>query len=466
MIDPRSRGVLDPPAEPIIGLAEGETRWRGMTSLGRRCCLKFKSVTSNAPDSVGSKAPLPSPDMQSSRISSARSIPAIEEVVGLVLPALDADVPDSDRWRDAAEAAPSAAASGEIDIRFRISEALEKALNPPRHSGRHEGARAEQVVFAPSGHARRRNRSAPKAASRRFPTQQEILRNVFAGQDHRRRVHRNERRRVGKQIVQPVEKFLRQSETLVPRPASLDLPAHELPPSAARCGQVAGRNALHLRNGRADMAEDALFLVFRQPGHGLVPRMPCSRVMTRYGHWSRSPSSTISGIGTPSRPRKLRQRGPLRDELLAQQRRKNLQHQPPSRATTRLVPVGEHVRRRHAAGHGCARYRAPPAAIVTRRCARRWKAAIVLTIGSECMMGNGFRKSVRSREVWTSLAIRAGALELAQQAVAALDRGIQRGLRGFLAAEGLLQLVVDHIADQDERPEPDAPANFRSAVSA
>jgi len=27
-----SRGVLDAPLEPVIGLAEGETRWRGMTA--------------------------------------------------------------------------------------------------------------------------------------------------------------------------------------------------------------------------------------------------------------------------------------------------------------------------------------------------------------------------------------------------------------------------------------------------
>jgi hypothetical protein len=28
----RSRGVLDPPLEPVIGLAKGETRWRRMTT--------------------------------------------------------------------------------------------------------------------------------------------------------------------------------------------------------------------------------------------------------------------------------------------------------------------------------------------------------------------------------------------------------------------------------------------------
>jgi hypothetical protein len=27
----KGRGVLDTPQEPVIGLAEGETRWRGMT---------------------------------------------------------------------------------------------------------------------------------------------------------------------------------------------------------------------------------------------------------------------------------------------------------------------------------------------------------------------------------------------------------------------------------------------------
>ena len=33
VIESRGRGVLDSPPEPVIGLAEGETRWRGMTVL-------------------------------------------------------------------------------------------------------------------------------------------------------------------------------------------------------------------------------------------------------------------------------------------------------------------------------------------------------------------------------------------------------------------------------------------------
>jgi len=32
-MESRSRGVLDTPQEPVIGLAEGETRWRGMTTV-------------------------------------------------------------------------------------------------------------------------------------------------------------------------------------------------------------------------------------------------------------------------------------------------------------------------------------------------------------------------------------------------------------------------------------------------
>jgi len=31
VIEPRGCGILDPPLEPVIGLAEGETRWRRMT---------------------------------------------------------------------------------------------------------------------------------------------------------------------------------------------------------------------------------------------------------------------------------------------------------------------------------------------------------------------------------------------------------------------------------------------------
>jgi hypothetical protein len=32
MLESKSRGVLDTPLEPVIGLAGGETRWRSMTT--------------------------------------------------------------------------------------------------------------------------------------------------------------------------------------------------------------------------------------------------------------------------------------------------------------------------------------------------------------------------------------------------------------------------------------------------
>jgi hypothetical protein len=31
VLEPRGRRLLDAPPEPVIGLAAGETRWRGMT---------------------------------------------------------------------------------------------------------------------------------------------------------------------------------------------------------------------------------------------------------------------------------------------------------------------------------------------------------------------------------------------------------------------------------------------------
>jgi len=34
VMESRSRGILDTPLEPVIGLAQGETRWRGMTAAG------------------------------------------------------------------------------------------------------------------------------------------------------------------------------------------------------------------------------------------------------------------------------------------------------------------------------------------------------------------------------------------------------------------------------------------------
>jgi hypothetical protein len=53
MIESSSRGVQDAPLEPVIGLAEGETRWRGMTtgSVARsRPSLRANGSRECAPD--------------------------------------------------------------------------------------------------------------------------------------------------------------------------------------------------------------------------------------------------------------------------------------------------------------------------------------------------------------------------------------------------------------------------------
>jgi hypothetical protein len=42
-MESKSCGVLDIPLEPVIGLAEGETRWRSMTGLcEERCDAQFR----------------------------------------------------------------------------------------------------------------------------------------------------------------------------------------------------------------------------------------------------------------------------------------------------------------------------------------------------------------------------------------------------------------------------------------
>jgi len=48
MMESIDRSVLDTPLEPVIGLAEGETRWRSMTVLvKRRRSLLFQNLKSD-----------------------------------------------------------------------------------------------------------------------------------------------------------------------------------------------------------------------------------------------------------------------------------------------------------------------------------------------------------------------------------------------------------------------------------
>jgi hypothetical protein len=49
VIEPKGRGVLDTPLEPVIRLAEGETRWRGMTVEGGEvACARNDDKTTQA----------------------------------------------------------------------------------------------------------------------------------------------------------------------------------------------------------------------------------------------------------------------------------------------------------------------------------------------------------------------------------------------------------------------------------
>ena len=168
--------------------------------------------------------------------------------------------------------------------------------------------------------------------------------------------------------------------------------------------------------------------------------MPGRRVMTRYGQPSRSPSNRISGIGKLSRPRNCASEPRSETNWSRSIGGKIFRISSSPRPTTRLVPVRENMRRSRFQDHGRARCRAPPAAIATR-----FGAPGAGTFRQSSKLGSGYRSSVRI-----------GALELAQQAVAALDGKIHRGLRGPLAAEHLLQLLVDHVADQDEGAKPDS----------
>src|SRR6185312_15230714 len=107
-----------------------------------------------------------------------------------------------------------------------------------------------------------------------FAAQQQILRDVFTGQDDRRGVHRNQRRRIANNLVEPLPIFSRQPETPVPRAAALDLLLHEWLPARLDAGQHSDRSPLDFGNGLADLAEDALLLILPQRRPYLGARHP------------------------------------------------------------------------------------------------------------------------------------------------------------------------------------------------
>src|SRR6266850_1429275 len=131
--------------------------------------------------------------------------------------------------------------------------AVMKALGPSRSYSPHP------VITSPKS-------VRPEPPARALPAQQEILGDIFAGQDDRWRIQGDERGGIAQQIVQPVQTLSRQSETLMPRPASPDLLRDEPAPARFYIGKAVNRNTLHLRDGLADLRQDPLLLVFGQSG--------------------------------------------------------------------------------------------------------------------------------------------------------------------------------------------------------
>ena len=250
------------------------------------------------------------------------------------------------------------------DIGRGISVTRKQALHPARHAAGHEHARTEQVIFAPPRHHVAEIDQPRQTPARIVPAQQEILRNIFAGQDHRWPVQRDQSRGIAQEFIHPIQKFPRQPEPLVPCATSLDLSAHEDVPAAARSARAArsGRAALaqwsrRFRQGRCSLSGSG------RDGQASAPSTPDSRVMTRYGHPSRSPSTTISGIGMRSCPRSCASVFVPRLNWPRRNGGKIFRMSFSSRARTRLVPVAKTCGAVHA---------------------RPWLRAISCAIGSHC----------------------------------------------------------------------------------
>ena len=141
------------------------------------------------------------------------------------------------------------------------------------------------------------------------------------------RLHRNQHGRVAQQIVEVIEKFLRKPEPRVTRAAPGDLLAHQHVPARLDLRKRAHGRALHLGNDSAELKQDALLLRFGE----LRPSLLAECARNAGDHQIRPAVALAFDDDFGNRHRqpsaKLRQRRALRDELPAQQRRKNLQDQ-------------------------------------------------------------------------------------------------------------------------------------------
>src|SRR3982074_520847 len=83
----RGRGVLDAPLEPVIGLAEGETRWRGMTTeayAARTLTRNSSTALRNMPDWLSSSRALDSTSVAALPVAAAADVtPPIWALISL-----------------------------------------------------------------------------------------------------------------------------------------------------------------------------------------------------------------------------------------------------------------------------------------------------------------------------------------------------------------------------------------------
>jgi hypothetical protein len=94
-------------------------------------------------------------------------------------------------------------------VLFQVTEALQKTSDSPRSTRRHEGARAEEIVFMPPSHhvAKVNDTSQLPAAIAR--SQKEIFGNVFSRENHRGSIDRDERQGFGNEVIKLIQKFCR-----------------------------------------------------------------------------------------------------------------------------------------------------------------------------------------------------------------------------------------------------------------
>ena len=89
--------------------------------------------------------------------------------------------------------------------------------------------------------------------------------------------------------------------------------------------------------------------------------------------------------------------------------------------------------------------------------------AFVFILGDKCRTGHGRVKEDAPPQrkkfrvwlgAWPKCGLLIGLFELAQQGVAPLHGSVQCGFGGFPSGQGLLHFVLDDVADQQERTEP------------